>query len=105
MSMSIIFLLVFFLRKMKSKCTKISQNFNKASIRLIVIRSDPKLLWRDSYKFVGCASTLPESLLHKIIIIIIITKITNFDKITNLVPDQNKTKIYLVIPFVVYYGI
>jgi len=41
------------------------------SVRVIVICSDHKLLWRDSYKGVGYASTLPESILHKIIIILI----------------------------------
>jgi len=40
------------------------------SVRVIVICSDHKLLWRDSYKGVGHASKLPESILHKIIIII-----------------------------------
>jgi len=52
-------------------CKKI----NKAlSVRVIVICSDRhKLLWCDSYKGVGCVSTFPEYILHKIIIIIIIT--------------------------------
>jgi len=36
------------------------------------LHSDPKLLWQDSDKGVGHTSTFPESILHKIIIIIII---------------------------------
>jgi len=48
-----------------------AKKINEAlSVRVIVICSDHKLLWRDSYKGVGCASTLPESILHKIIIIV-----------------------------------
>jgi len=50
---------------------RIAKKINKAlSVRVIVICSGHKLLWRDSYKDVGCASTLPESILHKIMIII-----------------------------------
>jgi len=45
---------------------------NQPSLRVMVICYDHRLLQRDSYKGVGCASTLPESILHKIIIIIII---------------------------------
>jgi len=41
------------------------------SVRVIVICSDHILLWRDSYRGFGRASTLPESKLHKVIIIII----------------------------------
>jgi len=49
---------------------RIAKKINKAlSDREIVICSGHKLLWRDSDKGVGCASTLPESILHKIIII------------------------------------
>jgi len=43
------------------------KKINKAlSVRVIIICSDQ---WRDSHKDVGWASTLPESILHKIIII------------------------------------
>jgi len=42
------------------------------SVRVIVIFSAHKLLWWDSYKGVGHASSSPESILHKIIVIIII---------------------------------
>jgi len=40
----------------------------------MVICSDHKPLWRDSYKCVGQASTSPKSILHKIIIINILIK-------------------------------
>jgi len=47
---------------------QIAKKINNAlSIRVIVICSGHKLLWRNSYKGVGCASTLPESILHRII--------------------------------------
>jgi len=50
----------------------LQKKINKAlSVRVIVICSDHKHLWRDSYKGVGHTSTLLESILHKIIIIII----------------------------------
>jgi len=50
---------------------QIAKIINKAlSVRVIVICSGHKLLWRDSYKSVGHASTLPKSITHKIIIII-----------------------------------
>jgi len=49
----------------------LQKKINKAlSVRVIAICSGHKLLWRDSYKGAGCASTSPESILHKIIIII-----------------------------------
>jgi len=49
----------------------LQKKINKAfSVRVIVICSDHKLLWRDSYKGIGHASTLPEPILHKIIIIL-----------------------------------
>jgi len=51
---------------------QIAKKINKApSVRVIVICSDHRLLWRDSYKGVGGSSTSPDSILHKIIIIII----------------------------------
>jgi len=43
---------------------------NALSVRVIVICSDHKLLWRDSYKGVDRALTPDESILHKIIITI-----------------------------------
>jgi len=56
------------------------KKINKAlSVRVIVICSGHKLLWRDSYKGVDRASILPESILHKIIIIIIIAGHPLFD--------------------------
>jgi len=49
----------------------VAKKINKAlSVRVIVTWSDHKLLWLDSYKGIGYASTLPESILHKIVIII-----------------------------------
>jgi len=39
------------------------------SVKVIVICSGHKLLWQDSDKGVGHASTLPESILHRIITI------------------------------------
>jgi len=49
---------------------RIAKKINMAlSVSLIVISSYHRLLWWDSYKGVGLASTLPESKLHKIIII------------------------------------
>jgi len=48
-------------------CKKINE---APSVRIIVIWSDHRLLWRDSDKDVDCALTLPESIMHKIIIII-----------------------------------
>jgi len=52
--------------------TRIAKKINKAlSVRVKVICSDHKLLWWDSQKGVGLTSTSPESILHKIIIIII----------------------------------
>jgi len=54
------------------QCKKI----NKAlSVRVIVSCSGHKLLWQNSFKGVGCASTSPESILHKIIIIIMMMKV------------------------------
>jgi len=51
----------------------IAKKINQApSVRVIVICSDHRLLWRDSYKGVDRALTPDESILHKIIIIIII---------------------------------
>jgi len=44
------------------------------SVRVIIICSDRKLLLRNTYKGVGRTSTMPDSILHKIIIIIIILK-------------------------------
>jgi len=59
---------------------RIAKKINKAlSVRVIVICSGHKLLWPDSYKGVGRASTLTESILHKIIIIIIIIKEGNVE--------------------------
>jgi len=53
----------------------IAKKINMAfSVRVIVVYSDYKLPWQDSYKGVGRASTLPESILHKIIIIMIMLK-------------------------------
>jgi len=49
-----------------SDCKKINQ---APSVRVIVICSDHRLLWRDSYKGVECALTPDESILHKVIII------------------------------------
>jgi len=47
-------------------CKKI----NKApSVRVIVICSEHRLLWRDSYQGVGHTSTSPDSILNKIIVI------------------------------------
>jgi len=47
----------------------IAKKINQASsVRVIVISTDHRLLWPDSYKGVGSASKLPESTLHKIII-------------------------------------
>jgi len=47
---------------------QISKIVNKAlSVWVIVISSDHKLQWPDSYKGVGHASTLPEPILYKII--------------------------------------
>jgi len=49
---------------------RIAKKINKAlSVRVLVICSGYKLLWRDFYKGVGRASISPESKLHKIIII------------------------------------
>jgi len=50
---------------------KINKTF---SVRVIVICSDHRLLWQDSGKGVDYALTLLESILHKIIIIIIKTE-------------------------------
>jgi len=48
------------------------EKINKALSGMVkVICWDHNLQCRDSYKGVGCASTLPESILHKIIIIFI----------------------------------
>jgi len=44
---------------------QIAKNNRALSVRVIVIWSDHKLLWWDSYKGIGCASTSPESILHK----------------------------------------
>jgi len=52
-------------------CKKIN---NVSSVRVIVICSDHKLLWQDSYKGVDRALTPNESILHKIIIIDHLTK-------------------------------
>jgi len=41
------------------------------SVRVIVIGSDHRLLWRGSYKGDDCALAPAESILHKIIIIIL----------------------------------
>jgi len=47
-----------------------AKKINKApSVRVIVICSDHRLLWRDSYKGVDRTLTSDESILHKIIII------------------------------------
>jgi len=52
---------------------RIAKKINKApSVRVIVICSDHRLLWQDSYKGVDRALTPDDSILHKIIIIIII---------------------------------
>jgi len=49
---------------------RIAKKINQApSVRVIVICSDHRLLWRDSYKGVDRALTPDESILHKIIII------------------------------------
>jgi len=51
---------------------RIAKKINMApSVRVIVICSDPRLLWRDFYKGVDRALTPDESILHNIIIIII----------------------------------
>jgi len=53
---------------------RIAKKINKApSVRVIVICSDHRLLWRDSYKDADRALTPDESILHKIMIIIITT--------------------------------
>jgi len=44
---------------------------NALSVRVILFCSDHKLPWQDSYKGVGSTSTLPESILHKIFIIMV----------------------------------
>jgi len=46
---------------------QIAKKINKA---LSAICGDYKLLWWDSYKGTGCASTLPESIQHMIIVTI-----------------------------------
>jgi len=46
----------------------------RIAVRVIVICSDHKPLWRDSYKGVDRALTPDESIMHKIIIIIIISQ-------------------------------
>jgi len=60
---------------------QIAKRINKTpSVRVIVIFSDHKLLWRDSFKDVDFALTSDESILHKIIIISIIidaSKVSN----------------------------
>jgi len=51
---------------------RITKKINKAlSVRVIVICRGHKLLWQDSYKGVDRASISPESILHKIIIIML----------------------------------
>jgi len=54
------------------------------SVRVIVIRSDHELLWRDSYKGVGGASILPKSKLHRIIVIASPASIVNISSHENL---------------------
>jgi len=50
---------------------QIAKKINKApSVSVIVICSDHRFLWQDSFKGVDRASTLVDSILHKIIIII-----------------------------------
>jgi len=72
---------------------RIAKKINKAlSVRVIVICSGHKLLWRDSYKGVGCTSTSPESVLHKIIIIIIITSMSKQS-------EERELKISLLVKF------
>jgi len=49
----------------------LQKKLNKAlSVRVIIICSDHRLLWQDSYKDVDPALTLEESILHKMIIMI-----------------------------------
>jgi len=50
-------------------CKKINKS---PSGRLIVVFSDYRLLWGDSDKDVDCGLTLPESVLHQIIIMVYI---------------------------------
>jgi len=51
----------------------VAKNQNKApSGRVIVICNDHRLLWRDSYKGVDRALTRDDSILHKIITVIIL---------------------------------
>jgi len=59
----------------------LQKKINKAlSVRVIVICGGHKHLSRDSYKGVGHASTSLESILHKIIIVIIIRYRQHFKK-------------------------
>jgi len=59
---------------------------NTLAVWVIVICSDHKLPWQDSYEGVGHASTSPESILHKIFVIIIIKVLIN---LPNLAVTQN----------------
>jgi len=55
--------------------TWIAKKINKAhSVRVIVICSDQRLLWRDSYKDVDNGLTSDESKLHKIIMMMMVGK-------------------------------
>jgi len=49
---------------------QIAKKNNATSVRIIVVCSDPRLLWEDSDKVVDLALTSPEPLLHQIGIII-----------------------------------
>jgi len=75
-------------------CKKI----NKALlVRVIVICSGHKPLWRDSYKGVGQPSTSPESVLHKIIFIIIVIRETYLENPVMTFPIKKRIQTELLI--------
>jgi len=62
------------------------KKINKApSVGVIVICSDHRLLWRDSDKDVDQKSTLPESIVHKIIIIM-----PNFSPLASMMWEEEE---------------
>jgi len=79
---------------------RIAKKINKAlSVRVIVICSDHKFLWRHSYKGVDRTSTSPGSILHKIIIMIIYKECDEYSVFTQLSCSNGSFKSKGVSPF------
>jgi len=90
------FFIIFCIKDIKFGVKSVVAKKNKAlSVRVIVICSDHKLLRWDSYRGVGRASTSPESILHKIIIIFMVWSEESRWKPSDDLSNREKNKYWI----------